>query len=430
MRPRLGFTDLIGARVGIFGLGVEGKAAREECRRLGIEPVVVDDRVPEALGVTDGGAEALGACDIVIVSPGITPYSGLVAQLTGSGVITCGALGLWLHGQDPGRVVLVTGTKGKSTTTSLLAHLATRSGISAAAVGNIGTPPFGDHAPVVDFHAVEVSASQAFWLPVGTTVSVVTSLSPDHLPWHGGSVEQYYSDKLSVCTLPGAGVTIANGDDPVLREHATQLGDVEWVQAQPADWLDELPLLGQHNGRNALLAMRALQRLGIADDSFDAAGAAASFKPLPGRLTVVAREPGVDYVDDGLATNVLPVIAALDAVGQRPTALLLGGQERGIDYAGLAAALADRAWVSVVTMPDNGPRIAQAVAHGSPTTQLHQAPNLRRAVELGRELVLKTATEANPGMVLLSPGAPSFGHFVDYRDRGAAFAQHAAELAR
>jgi UDP-N-acetylmuramoylalanine--D-glutamate ligase len=259
-------------------------------------------------------------------------------------------------------------------------------------------------------------------------VVAVTSLHPDHLDWHGG-VEQYYRDKLSACSQPGAELTVANGDSDLLAEHTALLGPrVEWVSEHDdpaADWMAPLGLPGRHNRRNALIARRCLIALGVpgAGDDDRLRAAAAGYQPLPSRLTPVGTVAGVSFVDDSLSTNVLPTLAALDAFPDRRIALIVGGHDRGIDYAPLAAGVMARAAPTrVLTLPDSGPRIralieAAVVPAASGFAGVSDCPDLDAAVAAGFGW-------AQPdGVVLLSPAAPSFGVFKDYRDRGEAFAR-------
>jgi UDP-N-acetylmuramoylalanine--D-glutamate ligase len=250
-------------------------------------------------------------------------------------------------------------------------------------------------------------------------------------------VEQYYRDKLSACSQPGAELTVANGDSALLRERAALLGPrVEWVREHDdpgADWMDPLGLPGRHNRRNALIARRCLVALGIpgAADAAALRVAAAGYQPLPSRLTPVGTASGVTFVDDSLSTNVLPTLAALDAFPGRRIALIVGGHDRGIDYAPLAAAVTTReAPTYVLTLPDSGPRIraqleAAALSPAPPPALASRTgfagvtdcPDLAAAVAAGYRW-------AQPdGIVLLSPAAPSFGVFKDYRDRAEAFAR-------
>jgi len=117
-RPKLSWSDLSGARVGVWGLGREGQASVRKLRALGVEPVLVDDHPagPDVLAAGDGGLAALESCDVVVKTPGLSRYRPDVARLTGLGIPVVGGLGLWLAETDPRRVLCVTGTKGKSTT--------------------------------------------------------------------------------------------------------------------------------------------------------------------------------------------------------------------------------------------------------------------------------------------------------------------------
>ena len=437
-RPKLSWSDLAGARVGVWGLGREGHANLRKLLALGVEPVLVDDQPPAAtllipggrpvLATGDGGLAALERCDVVVKTPGLSRYRPEVARLTALGIPVVGGLGLWLAEADLRRVLVVTGTKGKSTTSSVTGHLLTGLGYRCMVGGNIGAPPYDpatDGDGDFDYWVVEVSSYQATDLPCSPPVVAVTSLHPDHLDWHGG-VEQYYRDKLSACTQPGAELTVANGDSDLLRERVGLLGPrVEWVREDDelgvsgSDWMEPLGLPGRHNRRNALIARRCLVALGVpaAGDDARLSAAAAGYQPLPSRLTPVGTVNGVTFVDDSLSTNVLPTLAALDAFPGRRIALIAGGQDRGIDYAPLAAGLLAReAPTYVLTLPDSGPRIrAQLEAVGF--AGVTDCRDLDDAVAAG-------FTWASPdGVVLLSPAAPSFGRFRDYRDRAEAFAR-------
>jgi UDP-N-acetylmuramoylalanine--D-glutamate ligase len=428
-RPKLSWSDLVKAKVGVWGLGREGQANLRKLRALGTETVMVDDHPaqPGVLATADEGLKALEACDVVVKTPGISRYRPEVARLSERGIPVVGGLGLWLQEADLNRVVCVTGTKGKSTTASVIGHLITGLGHSCLVGGNIGVLPY-DPAEVQDpdYWVIEVSSYQATDLSCSPPVVAVTSLHPDHLDWHGG-VERYYRDKLSACSQPGAELTVANGDSTLLRERTALLGPrVEWVHARDepgAAWLEPLGLLGDHNRRNALIARCCLIALGIPEAADDAAmhTAAEGYRGLPSRLTSIGSVDGVTFVDDSLSTNVLPTLAALDSFPGRRIALIAGGHDRGIDYAPLAAGvLARRAPTLVLTLPDSGPRIRAAIeqagsqqAGGQPAADCR---DLDAAVTAGYEW-------ARPdGIVLLSPAAPSFGRFRDYRDRAAAFA--------
>ena len=492
-RPKLAWSDLRGGmgrdpvKVGVWGLGREGAANVRKLRTLGVTPVLVDDSPdkttfqPNAaevaasshlnspgpaiavLATAHGGLEALARCDVVVRTPGISRYRPEAEQLREAGVTLAGGLGLWLAEADRDRVVCVTGTKGKSTTSSVLGHLLTGlsrlagTGKRAGVGGNIGVLPYDPEAfPAggkggYDYWVIEVSSYQATDLAFSPPVVAVTSLHPDHLPWHGG-VEQYYRDKLSACSQQGAELTIANGDSDLLRERFPLMGPrVEWVCESDdpgATWMDALGLPGRHNRRNALIARSCLRALGIpgADDDEAMRAAAEGYLGLPSRLTTIGVVDGVTFVDDSLSTNVLPTLAALDAFPGQPVALIVGGQDRGIDYAELAGGvLARPAPTLVLTLPDSGPRISgvfkerKTAKNDEPGSaglaDVIDCPDLQTAVNQAfswarsAENALDLGGSARGGVILLSPAAPSFGHFRDYRDRGDAFAAVMREIA-
>jgi UDP-N-acetylmuramoylalanine--D-glutamate ligase len=437
-RPKLGWSDLRGAKVGVWGLGKEGHAAVRKLRTLAIAPVIVDD-IPNEVGVlatANGGLDALKQTEVVIKTPGISPYTPEAAELRAAGVTLAGGLGLWMNEADTARVVCVTGTKGKSTTSSIIGHLLRGLGYQTLVGGNFGAAPYDpDHAGDYDYWVIEVSSYTATDLAVTPPVTAVTSLHPDHLPWHGG-VEQYYRDKLSATSQPGADLTIANGDSELLRERAGLLGPrVEWVSEtdQPgATWMAPLNLPGRHNRRNALIAAGVLRALGAAAgdgglarqaaDDARLADAAAGFTPLPSRLTPVGTVGGVTFIDDSLSTNVLPTLAALDSFPGRRVALIVGGQDRGIDYTALADGVRRRVEpTTVLTLPDSGPRITGAFTATATATD-GGFDGVEDCADLDEAVARAFAWARPDGIVLLSPAAPSFGRFRDYRDRGDHFA--------
>src|SRR5215469_578104 len=145
MRPKISWSDLRGSQAGVWGLGVEGLANIRKLVSLGLEPVLVDDQ-PQPDGVdgrpvlqtAHGGFDALARCDVVVKVPGISRYRADLLQLEASGIPVVGGHGLWLQEADLSRVVCVTGTKGKSSTTAIAGHLLTRLGYQCMTGGNIG----------------------------------------------------------------------------------------------------------------------------------------------------------------------------------------------------------------------------------------------------------------------------------------------------
>ena len=437
MRQPISWSALADASVGVWGLGVEGQASLRRLRAMGRDAVLVDDAPAapaldglEVLATGAGGLGALGRCDVVVKGPGISRYRPEVAQLEEAGVAVCGGLGLFMAEAEPSRVACITGTKGKSTTTALAVHLLAGLGQDARAGGNIGVPPWDPAGPEPEYWIIETSSFQVPDLHNAPSVVAVTSLSPDHLDWHG-TVERYYADKLSLCTKPGVALALATGADAELRAQAGLLGPrLRWVSDAEVErdtrWSAALGLTGPHNARNAAVARAVLEGLDIpgASDEGRLAEAAHGFGGLPSRCRSLGSVGAVEFVDDSLSTNVLPAQAALQAFADRPVALLVGGHDRGLDYAPLGRTIAARtAPTLVVTMPDNGPRIGRAVRDATGgRVEVRDASDLDAAVDMAYEWAPAGA------VVLLSPAAPSFGRYGDYRERAAAFASAAGRL--
>ncbi|MDP3971671.1 MAG: Mur ligase family protein, partial [Candidatus Nanopelagicales bacterium] len=192
MHSTLSWADLAGRRVGIYGIGLEGRSSLKACRARGIAPVIVDDRptvaVVDGVKVTatgDGGLDLLLGCDVVIKSPGISHYSNHLDQLHRNGVEIVSGLGMWMQGADRERVLCVGGTKGKSTTSALLAHLVRSAGLNCYLGGNIGDAPFDpDVSPEFDYWVIEVGSYQSVDFGVTSPHVAITSLGEDHLDWH------------------------------------------------------------------------------------------------------------------------------------------------------------------------------------------------------------------------------------------------------
>ena len=424
-----GFSDLVGLRVGVYGLGVEGRAALEQLKRLGIETVAVDDNDlgDGILLASDGGLEELHHCDVVLKSPGIPRRREDILALEDSGVLVTSPLALWLSGRDRAHVIGVTGTKGKSTTSSLIDFFLRALGVSSRLTGNIGQPPFDPLIEDADWTVVEISSFQAVDVTDAPGIVVVTSLGSDHLDWHG-SLEQYHRDKLQLTHGQGHHLTIIP-DDPELLIRRDEIGGDVVVSHEPDPELaSALGLVGEHNARNVGLALRvvslALHR-SPAECREHIVDAAASFTPLPGRLTLVHRTQTpapIDFIDDGLATNPLATSAALEAFTGRPVALIVGGFDRGMDYAPLAAAIRRHGDVRVTTTPAAGKRIGEVVRRDAPGVIVSDFDSLNEAVDAA------VMSLGDGGVVVLSPGAPSFGQFHNWKDRSDHFTNYVRSL--
>jgi UDP-N-acetylmuramoylalanine--D-glutamate ligase len=417
-----GFADLAGKRVGIFGYGVEGRATQRRLQGVTDAVVLVDDATdvdPDVTPTSAGGFEKLLECDVVLKSPGIPRRRADVLDLEAHGVVVTSALNLWLHDVDRSRVVAITGTKGKSTTTALVTFFLECLGESAMRLGNFGQPPYDPELAVDSgWLVLEVSSFQCVDIDVAPALVIVTSLGADHLDWHG-TLEDYRRDKLSLTRAPGAHRTLVP-DNAALRDEAHQLGgDVTFVTSDETNLASALGLLGEHSNDNVALALQAVALLtnrSVDDVRTRVLNSKDRFEPLRGRLTLVASEDAGHatrrFVDDGLATSVLPVIAALGVFSDEPIALIAGGYDRGVEYAPLAEAIAARTQLTVlITMGEAGQRISEAVTRRSSDIPQISVRSMRAAVTEARDAL------RDGGVVLLSPAAPSFDQYKNWKER-------------
>lgn len=414
-------AELDGRRVGIWGFGREGRAALEAVRsRAADVHVHADDQ--------DDPVRALGDRDVVIRSPGVSIYRPEVGELRARGVEFTTGTALWMAevaGRAP--VLGVTGTKGKSTTASLAAHLATAAGADARLGGNVGRPLIALlEEPPAELYVAELSSYQLADLNRMPTAGVVLNLYREHLDWHG-SEERYFADKLRI--LDGA-TAVLNAGDPRLVAAAPE--DARWfgdgrgfhlagetivdAGGEEVARADDLALRGEHNLLNACAALEGLAAVDVHPEA--PAAALRSFRGLPHRLQRVAERDGLEWIDDSISTAPESAIAALRSFGDRPITLIAGGFDRGQDYTELVAEIVSRG-ATVVAVPKTGERLAKQVGD---RVSVHAAAGLPEAVALARDLAPR------PGVVLLSPAAPSFGAYRDFEERGQHFARLAAGM--
>jgi UDP-N-acetylmuramoylalanine--D-glutamate ligase len=441
-------SELDGKRIAIWGYGREGRAALAALRwRLPRQPVTVFCNEAEAAAIaamedpgltidTAPDATKLASFEVVVKSPGISPYTSPAADAALAGTRFVGGTGLWFaeHAADPGneRTICVTGTKGKSTVSALIAHLLRAAGHRTALAGNIGLPLLEllDVAPPPAAWVIELSSFQAREA-VRPDVAVVLNFFPEHLDWHG-SEARYFEDKMALVTAGRPRIVVLNGEDPRLGDLDIPAGThVAWFNYGDAWHVREheiwragekvldarhLPLPGRHNRVNLCAALAAIEAFGI--DARPLAAAAQSFRPLPHRLQSLGTVDGIEYVNDSIATTPHASLAALDCHRGRPVAIIVGGYDRGIDWGAFADRMAIEPPRAVVAMGQNGPRIAEKLRPlAAGRFALQEAAELEDAVRLAR------AALENEGVVLLSPGAPSFPRYKDYVERGRHFAK-------
>ena len=451
----LEIRQLADRKVALWGWGREGRAAYHAIRsRLPLLPMTLFCNTDEAADARAGAdallaietevdAARLGAFDIVVKSPGISPYKPEAVAAAAQGTRFIGGTALWFGehaGADgcAGNAVCVTGTKGKSTTTSLLAHLLRSGGHVTALAGNIGLPLLEVLDPQVapEYWAIELSSYQTGDVAasgVRPGVAVVLNVFPEHLDWHG-SHERYVADKLRLLTKASPRIAVLNANDPILSSLQLPDSEILWFGHREGWHLREdalyrgdrfvmdtlpLPVPGRHNRSNLCAVLTAIEALGL--DAIALAPHAASFRPLPNRLQTIGTRDGITYVNDSISTTPHASLAALDVFRGKRVAILVGGHDRGLPWDEFAATMRTSAPLAIITMGQNGPRIFDLLkpVAGEAGFQLSAAADLADAVRQAQHAL------AGEGVVLLSPGAPSFGAYRDYVARG----RHFAELA-
>lgn len=436
------WAELAGRRVAVWGFGREGRAALNALARhlpgQGIDLYCAADEVDAAVASFPAvtihaiapDADALASYDVVIKSPGISAYKPELLDAQARGTRFTSGTALWFAGHPDARTIAVTGTKGKSTTSALIAHLARSIGVRTALVGNIGLPLLELDDDTAELWVIELSSFQTGEAS-GVSLGVVTSLYEEHLDWHG-SRERYVDDKLKL--LSSSAQVLVNAMQPALLARAADhaalhtFGDVAhwhvadgWIRRGDEDVLraDRVSAPGLHNAINACAALAALEIMGL--DARAAAPALSSFVPLPHRLQPLGKRDGLDWINDSISTTPLASLAALETVGTARAALIVGGHDRGLDWTPFVEAMRAHAPEAIICQGRNGPRIADALeAAGVPN--VYRALDLAAAVGAARD-ALRGDGLGGDGVVVLSPGAPSFDQFRDYAERGKRFAE-------
>jgi len=277
---------------------------------------------------------------------------------------------------------------------------------------------------------IELSSYQLADLEAEPTLAVILNLSPEHLDWHGGA-DAYRRDKLRLAALAGDRPLILNASDRLLHAAFAERGNTRWFNNANGfraagrhlyDGDRELPLQlpaglpGSHNLSNIAAVMTVTREIGL--PLAPVMESVACFRPLPHRLQLLGERAGLRFVNDSISSTPVATVAALESFDAEALTLIVGGLDRGLDWAPYADAFAARSLRAVIGVPDSGPRIVETLRDAGicPPGGLHLAQDLGAAVALAREI-------SPPGaVVLLSPGAPSFPRFRDYRDRGLQFA--------
>lgn len=439
--------DLSGAAVVVAGLGRSGLAAARFLAARGARVHASDVRPLSTLGEEAAAVAALGGsletgghvperfaeADLVVVSPGVPLAAPALVAARNAGVPIWAEVelaGRFLHGP----LIGVTGSNGKSTVVSLIAHLLGTAGRDAVGCGNLGTPLISlvEDDRESRWYVVELSSFQLEGIrALRPHIAVVTNLTPDHQDRYP-SLAEYGEAKARIFrNQDGSDHAILNADDPLVAtmgdRHggprrwlfaasgrsgaAAVLRDGRLLLADPGTVLldaAELPIAGRHNVENALAASLAANLAGV--DAGDLAAGLRSFRGLPHRMEVVGEAAGVVWYNDSKATNLgatRRVVESLD----RPLVLILGGRDKGADFASLRELLRDRCR-HVILMGEAREVIARALGDAVPLTQVD---GLADAVPLAADYA--RAGDA----VLLAPACASFDAYRNFEERGEHF---------
>ncbi len=435
-----------GREVAVVGFGKSGVAAALLLRDHGIAVYASElatGAPAEAWAATlrAAGADAevgghdlarIARAQLCVVAPGVPPSAPPYRAAGAAGVPVVAEVDLGVTSLRGTRYVGLTGTNGKTTTTSLVAHLMQAMGLDALAAGNIGLAlcEVARRPAHPAWIALELSSFQLHDCPhVRPAIGVILNLAPNHLDRYA-TLEEYYGDKARLFRNADAGsVTVSNADDPAVQAMVAPVPGrhLRFSVRERADaWYDraggwlmlgddrllrraELPILGDHNVANALTASLVARELGAAPGQLVAG--LRSFRAIPHRVEPVREVDGVLWINDSKSTNVTSTEVAIAAL-DRPFVLLLGGRHKGEPYTRLAEVAGGRCR-AVVAYGESGELVERDLAG--------RLPVVREGFDFPAVLAAARRLARAGDAVLLSPACSSYDMFQNYEERGARF---------
>ncbi len=381
--------------------------------------------------------------DEVVKSPGIPHESEIVVLIRQKGIPVISEMELAYRHKGSSRIIGITGSNGKTTTTSLIYHICKIGGISCALVGNIGTSIARQMA--VDPKPVYVAEISSFQLDdivsFRPDVAVLTNITEDHLNRYQNDFHQYIKAKFNIVkNQTDQDFFIYNIDDPVTNQFLNQYpfhskplpismrkelpkgafikdGKMNLKHGEPLTMsIFDFALKGKHNQYNTMAAAVATSVVGIRKEKIREA--VTSFESLEHRMEKVATIRGVDYINDSKATNVNSTWFALESM-EKPVVLILGGVDKGNDYSLIADMVSEKV-KAIICMGIENSKIHHAFQ--GKVKSLVDAKSAKEAVKLAYDF------SAKGDVVLLSPACASFDLFKNYEDRGNQFKEAVKEL--
>lgn len=378
------WQDLEHKRIAIWGMGREGLAVKQALQKH-----VAGAEISE---ITEDNLNDIFKAQVLVKSPGVSLYRPEIIRAKEQGIVVTSGTNLFMANKNPNtKVIAITGTKGKSTTSSLMAHTLKTYGFRVCLGGNIGVPLIEFADEPVDYVVAELSSYQCADFVGRPDVSVLLNLYPEHLQWHG-SHEQYYADKKHMWEQGAWQLDNRNNEIKIENDFFVDAGR----QLFP---ISHLNLRGIHNAQNACAVLAVLKHFGL--DLMKAENAFQTFEGLAHRLQIVAEQDGLTFVDDSISTTPETAICAMESFKGVPITLLVGGFDRGQDYTELNKYLKEHN-VQAIALPTTGDRVETS----------YHVQTIKEAVVLAKQITGKG------GVVLLSPAAPSYNQYKNFEARG------------
>ncbi len=451
-------SELLNQRVVILGYGREGRATHQALCRMA-KPCHAKVWVEQALSPEDHHDilrpfdQGLMDFDVAIRSPGIPIEHPALCAFREQGGQVINPSSIWFSERPDVPVIGVTGSKGKSTTASLIGFLMNALGQPTEVVGNIGRPLISlidEELGPSTWLVAELSSYQLADLSGQLRLGVITRLFPEHVDWHG-SVDHYYGAKRRLFELAAPHGVLTNAQDPILvRETATEVGvckvndntsssqglyrhlDAIYWNREPVLESVKAQLPGHHNLDNIVMALETVRTIGVLSDErlAEAAMILGTFQPLAHRLSTIRSDSNVRWINDSIATTPHATLAALQSLKDSAVVLIVGGYERGGDWSEVIDYVRGQPLLALIALPDNGERIMQAFSEAAvlDDQQIFTATDMVDAVAQASRIATQGATPSTDITVLLSPGSPSFGRYRDFEERGSAFSDAVAAL--
>ncbi|MDD5054669.1 MAG: UDP-N-acetylmuramoyl-L-alanine--D-glutamate ligase [Candidatus Peribacteraceae bacterium] len=438
-------SSLAGKSVCIIGYGKEGQAMAQALKYIPGCRITVADRNPDiersaisdqrsaaiTFQVGSGYLDNLERFNVIIKSPGIPPntieaINQKPKTKNQKPVITSPTQIFFDTVQESGAMIIgVTGSKGKSTTSTLIHSILQDNSralrIHSHLIGNIGEPAIShiEDAGSNTIFVLEMSSYQLMDLTSSPFIAVITSFFPEHLDYHG-SLANYLEAKKHITRFQTRHDVVFYNAPSKECEIIAQESSGRHIPFSADDapvTLDEVLLKGEHNLSNIAAAYQVALHLGVEPES--AIETIRKFRGLPHRLQSLGIHHGFEWIDDSISTTPQSAIAALDALGENVTTIILGGQDRGYDFSPLAKRLKNSKVTKAILLPDSGPTIGKAIRKAKAEIECVEVETIEEVV--GQVGSGKREAGSSTPIVLLSPSAPSYGHFKNFEERGERF---------